>query len=459
MGCNATQHRGRVAPLQPKVVVVGLGPGDETYLTDHTRSVIAADRPRFLRTVHHPCADVVPNAQSMDDLYDDADLFDEVYQAIRERLTAAAVEHGEVLYAVPGSPLVLERTVEYLRADDRVEVELHPAMSFLDVAWAALGIDPVNAGVRLVDGHRFATEAAGERGPLLVAHCHNQRVMSDIKLSVDEPGDEPVVVLQSLGTADAKIFTVDWWDLDREVDADHLTSIYIPSLASPVGAELQRFVEMIDRLRRECPWDREQTHESLRRHLIEETYEVLEAIDGLAEADDPEAADEHLREELGDLLFQVLIHSAIASQDGRFDIADVAREVHDKLYARHPHVFGSDTVAKADPAVADLLVSWEAAKKDEKSRDSVFDGVAPGLPSLALLAKVQRKAATLGRTSDGSVGFVESAIAGLATESTHESLGVALSAIVAYAVDNGLDAEDAARTIARRIEAEARSVE
>ena len=213
-----------------------------------------------------------------------------------------------MIYAVPGSPRVLERSVEQLMADDRVAVELVPAMSFLDLTWARLGIDPVEAGVRLVDGHVFATAAAGERGPLLVAHCHNQRVLSDIKLAVDEPGDTPVTVLRGLGTDDETITTVAWADLDRSVAADHLTSLYIPELAAPVAVELVRFDQLVQTLRRECPWDRSQTHASLRRHLIEEAYEVVDAIDGF----DPETGEgaEHLEEELGDLLFQVFLHAA-----------------------------------------------------------------------------------------------------------------------------------------------------
>src|SRR5690606_14796713 len=117
--------------------------------------------------------------------YEQADTFEEVYRGIADTVAAAAARHGEVLYAVPGSPLVLERSVQHLLADERVAVEALPAMSFLDVAWARLRLDPVEAGVRLVDGHQFAQAAAGERGPLLVAHVHANWVLSDIKLAVD----------------------------------------------------------------------------------------------------------------------------------------------------------------------------------------------------------------------------------------------------------------------------------
>ena len=210
----------------PRIVVVGLGPGGHDHVTVETREAIARAPHRYLRTAIHPSADLVPDAITFDHLYDTADTFDAVYTDIAASLRRAAHEHGEILYAVPGSPLVLERTVQHLREADDVELVVLPAMSFLDVAWARLGVDPVDSGVRLVDGHRFATDAAGERGPLLVAHTHANWVLSDVKLAVDEAvGDEPVTILHALGTPDEQIVEVAWADLDRSVDADHLTSL------------------------------------------------------------------------------------------------------------------------------------------------------------------------------------------------------------------------------------------
>ncbi|MEM9711567.1 MAG: SAM-dependent methyltransferase, partial [Actinomycetota bacterium] len=292
-----------------RVVVVGLGPADVDLLTPATTRLIGAADHRFLRTTRHPAASVLAGATSFDDVYESADSFDEVYATIVDRLVAAADRHGEVLYAVPGSPRVLERTVEWLVADDRVETVVHPAMSFLDVAWARLGIDPVEEGVRLVDGHRFVTEAAGDRGPMLVAHAHARHVLSDIKLAVDDEPDAPVVVLQRLGLPDERITEVPWSELDRSLEPDHLTCLYLPELGAPVGREVVRLWELTRTLRIECPWDREQTHHSLREHLLEEAHETLEAIDGL-DPDEPAPAQlDHLEEELGDLLFQVMIHS------------------------------------------------------------------------------------------------------------------------------------------------------
>ncbi|MEO7428888.1 MAG: MazG family protein [Acidimicrobiales bacterium] len=370
-------------------MVVGLGPAGPDLLTTGTLSAIERVPVRFLRTRRHPAATSVPAAADFDEVYETASSFDEVYVTIVETVVHAAVEHGEVLYAVPGSPVVAERAVELLLTDERIDVEVLPALSFLDLAWARLGVDPVALGARLVDGRRFEVEAAGERGPLLVGQCDQRHVLSDIKLSIDDGPD--VVVLQRLGLPDESVRTVRWDDLDREVEPDHLTSLWIPELAEPVAAELVRFHQLVRRLRAECPWDCEQTHASLRRHLLEETYEVLEALDHVDE--ETGAGFDDLEEELGDLLFQVVFHSVLAAEEGQFTLADVARRIHDKLRDRHPHVFDPQ------PGVNDtayLTAEWERRKVQEKGRASVMDGIPLALPALAYAAKVQKKAASQG---------------------------------------------------------------
>jgi tetrapyrrole methylase family protein/MazG family protein len=390
-----------VAP--PVITVIGLGPAGVELLTAAALDAIAAHPRRYLRTSRHPAAVVLAGAESFDAVYEAGESLESVYRTIVDQLVAAAAEHGDLLYAVPGSPLVAEHTVDLLRARPEVHLRVLPALSYLDVAWAALAIDPLAAGVRLVDGHRFATEAAGERGPLLVAQCDRRDVLSDIKLAIEEPGDEVAVILWHLGLPEERVLTVPWAELDNFPDADHLTSVYLPHLAVPVGAELIRFHELVRTLRDQCPWDREQTHLTLTRHLLEETYEVLEAIEAL-DLGSGEGA-EHLCEELGDLLFQVFFHSVIGAEEGLFSIADIARGVHDKLVFRHPHVFPRDDhevrdrtddgQVRADTA-EQVLTNWEQIKQREKGRTSLMDGIAGNLPALAYATKVQRKAASVG---------------------------------------------------------------
>jgi tetrapyrrole methylase family protein/MazG family protein len=380
-----------VTTRRPRVTVVGLGPGGPEYVTQQTIEAIARSAHRFIRTTRHPSAALVPSPTSFDEIYESAGTFADVYAEITERLVSAAAEHGEILYAVPGSPMVLEHSVQRLRADERVECTILPAMSFLDIAFARLGIDPVEAAVRLIDGHEFATAAAGDHGPMFVAHTHANWVLSDSKLAVEAAsGDEPVVILQRLGTADELITHTTWAELDRTVEADHLTSIYIPQLGAPVGGSLVRFHQLARTLREQCPWDREQTHRSLVKYLLEETYEVVDSLQAL-DPDDP-STDDDLIEELGDLLYQIEFHATIAEQQGRFTMTDVVDGIHDKLVRRHPHVFGSVEATDAGTVVA----NWDSIKHAEKGRTSVFDGVATSQPSLSYAFHVQHKAAKVG---------------------------------------------------------------
>jgi tetrapyrrole methylase family protein/MazG family protein len=428
----------------PRVTVVGLGPAGPELVTAATTAAIERVGVRFIRTTRHPAAAVVVPAEAFDAIYEREASLDDVYRTIVDRLVHEAETHGEVLYAVPGSPAVAERTVVLLRADakaGRIELDVVPALSFADLAWTRLGVDPVDAGARIVDGHRFASEAAGERGPLLVAQCDSAAVLSDVKLALDLDGP-PIVVLQRLGSPEEAIFAVERGELDRAFNPDHLTSLWIDTVAPAVASEVARFDELVHVLRERCPWDREQTHTTLTRHLLEETYEVLEAIDHL----DTETGEgyDHLEEELGDLLFQICFHATLAGEHGAFTLADVARGIHDKLVTRHPHVF-SDVQADDSSAV---MRNWEQIKKEEKGRESIFDGIPTSLPSLLYAHKVVRKARTLGFEVD-----VPSPMP------TADEIGSALLAVVAAARALDVDPEAALRAAAGELRDRARATE
>jgi tetrapyrrole methylase family protein / MazG family protein len=261
-------------------------------------------------------------------------------------------------------------------------------------------------------------------------------------------------VLQRLGTADEVVAELPWIELDR-VEPDHLTTLWVPLLAAPIGAEVARFVELVGTLRRECPWDREQTHASLTRHLVEETYEVVEAIEQLDV--DGGAGYDALEEELGDLLFQIVFHATLAAEQGQFTLADVAQVVHDKLRHRHPHVFGDVEVDSAD----DVVQNWEQIKKAEKGRESVFDGIPSSLPSLLYALKVQKKANSLAQ--DGivvpDVASISSAADEVARAATPEAIGALLFAATEAARRAGVDPEVALRAEARRFRDRVRSLE
>jgi tetrapyrrole methylase family protein / MazG family protein len=384
---------------RPRITVVGLGPAGPSLLGARTSALLKDSNHRWLRTSRHPVAALFPEAPAFDGLYESEETFEDVYAAIVEDLVreAGRVAPEPVVYAVPGSPFVAERTVELLRADDRVDVTVLPALSFLDLAWDRLGIDPLREEVHLVDATSFPHLAQTGLGPFLIAQCWRRQLLSDVKLCLpDHVGHQlpRPVILHHLGLDDEVVSEVDWWELDRTVEPDHLTSVYVPAtsalLVPRAGTELTRLVELMDTLRMRCPWDRAQTHATLMPHLVEECYEVLDALSAVAKG--YEDAYAHLREELGDLLFQIVFHARLAHEVGAFDMDDVARSIHDKLVHRHPHVFGETAAETPDQVVS----NWEDIKKREKGRSSVTEGIPADLPALMLANKLTRKARSVG---------------------------------------------------------------
>ncbi len=377
----------------PLVRVVGLGPGDRGHLTLHTAELIAQSRVRRLRTAVHPAAEGL-DIESYDAWYDRADSFETLYADIVDDLVRLAHEAdgGEVLYIVPGSPVVAEHTVELLQSRSDIRVICEPAVSVIDVACAALGVDPMSSELRIVDA-LATTEPFRGPGPLLILQTYAPEVLASVADRL--PAGTPVTVLHHVGLPDAVVREMTSDDLVRFSEADHLTSLWVPGLRT-AGEATDDLISFMRRLRAECPWDEEQTHASLRKYLIEEAYEALDALRALADmierGDEDAALVAHAEEELGDVLFQVVFHAELGDEEGRFSFATIADGVRDKLTMRHPHVFGDVTVTSA----ADVEANWEAIKNVEKGRTSVLDGLAWDLPSLALYQKVLRKAQKVG---------------------------------------------------------------
>jgi tetrapyrrole methylase family protein/MazG family protein len=443
-----------------RVTVVGLGPGDADLLLPAARATLGRVGVRYARTARHPtvaalAADGI-TFETFDDRYDTARDLDAVYSDIVATLITAAGEHREVVYAVPGSPSVAERTVSLLHdaaRDGRVELATVPGLSFADLAWTRLGVDPMTDLARVVDARALESAALDLGGLLLVAQCDDPLLCSDVKLTLLErlPPDTPVTVLARLGGPDERVDTVALADLDR-VAPDHLTSFAVRLPEPSPGRELARLLELARRLRRPggCPWDAEQTHHSVTRYLLEEAYEVVDAVEQLpipapgdTPADDPAYA--RLVDELGDLLYQVIFHAMLAEEAGAFGMGDVERGIHDKLVHRHPHVFGDVTAA----TTSDVMRNWEQIKKDERGATSIMAGITPGLPSLLYAHKLLRKAASVGIDPGGvepSLDRIDAANASLRSGGDDETvLGELLAGAVALARALGVDAESALR--------------
>jgi tetrapyrrole methylase family protein/MazG family protein len=335
----------------------------------------------IVRTVQHPAAAelaAVRVVQSCDDLYQHA-TFEEVYDAIADRVVEAA-QRGKTIYAVPGSALVGELAVPRLRG--RVEVVMVAGESFIDAMLAAVGYDPLDRGLRVLNGHGLPYPLVID-GPTIVAHLDLPVVLADVSSRLSRVVAEGTVatIVIDAGGPDEVVVRTPMDEVDSSL-AGLRTSLFIdPTPGGMVGA-----IQVMARLREECPWDRKQTHESLVKNLIEEAYELVEAIGSGSEG--------QLEDELGDVLLQVLFHSNIARQSGAFDIEDVAEVLRQKLVRRHPHVFGDVEVEDAEQVKA----NWEQIKETERggARQSLLDGVPVGMPALERAAKIQRKAADVG---------------------------------------------------------------
>lgn len=200
------------------------------------------------------------------------------------------------------------------------------------------------------------------------------------------------------------------------------------------GEQLIRLREVMARLRVECPWDREQTHQSLLTHLVEEACEVVDAVEQGTDAD--------LLEELGDLLLQVYFHARIAQDEGRFTIDDVAQGIADKLIRRHPHVFSDGEVPE------DLRGVWERRKRQEKGRTSSLDGIAQAMSSLARTQKVIARA----RSHEVPIEFPDEPV-------TADEVGERIQVLIARAQASGVDADAAVRAALRGLEERIRQAE
>ena len=361
----------------------------------------------YLRTTRHPAVGGLPaglTVHSFDALYEQADDFADVYRAVTERILDLGRRPEGVIYCVPGHPLVGESTITDLL--ERAEVEGLPVrivagVSFIEPTLTAMRVDPI-AGLQLVDAIDVALRLHPPLNPdvpALLAQLYDRDLASEVKLTLmnQYPDEHQVTLVHGAGTEEEWIETEPLHALDHSRRIGHLTSVYVPALPRTSG--LESFQETIARLRAPdgCPWDREQTHQSLRSGLLEETAEVLDALD----ADDMDA----LCEELGDLLLHVVMQGQIATEEGDFTTADVIAGIESKIRRRHPHVFGDVHVSSTD----DVLVNWDQIKKTEQGpgkAKSALDKVPVALPALARAWALTEKAVQMGANQPGFESIV-----------------------------------------------------
>lgn len=387
-----------------QIDIVGLGPGSPGQMTLETLKLLKDPSLNYFRTKIHPVMDFIHEEgityQSFDCYYEEEGSFEEVYDKIVKTLIETAKTVEKLVYAVPGNPLFGEKTVEKLIVAAKAEgirYRIYPGVSFVDVTLNTLEEDPIN-GLKIIDAFDVFKNPPDPRVGVLVTQVYDQHMASELKLQLMEiydPEKSVILLINSGIPNEEKSMEICLYELDRIDAINHLTSLYIPA-ENAAYQGFQGTIEMMRTLRGQggCSWDQAQNHESLRNYLLEESYEVLDAIDN-------EDWD-NLAEELGDVLFQIVFHAEIASEAGRFNINQVIGGINEKMIRRHPHVF----IDKASFNPDQVETNWDAIKRLEKGEAgeplanpglaAEMKKIPKALPALMEAYKVQKKAAKVG---------------------------------------------------------------
>lgn len=377
--------------------IVGLGPGSMAYLTLSVYNLLMDSPVVYLRTERHPIvaelAEKGMRYQSFDYFYEEAETFEDTYRNISNAVLEK-LKTQDVVYAVPGNPFVAESTVSMLleKADNEAfKVEIFHGASFLDALITTLKYDPVE-GLTIKDALKISPLEVTDKVDHIWIQVYNQQVASQLKIHLMEcfEDDHDVIVVQAAGIPELeKVKTLKLCEMDYDADLfNHLTSVFVKRASKP-RFDWYDLLKIMDTLRSEngCPWDREQTHHSLTPYLIEEAYEVKEAVN-LEE-------DESLIDELGDVLLQVVFHAQIGQEEGYFNWRDIVTAICEKMVRRHPHVFGELSVSDSE----EVLKNWQAIKDVEKSHVTISESmkaVSKGMPAMMRSHKVQKRASNVG---------------------------------------------------------------
>ena len=379
-----------------KINIVGLGPGDESLISQGALDILKSSSRIYLRTEKHPTVDKLKKSikyTNLDYFYDNEDNFESVYKQIAEFIIEKSNE-GDLVYAVPGHPRVAEMTVSQIEDIAKIkgiEVEVTASMSFVDAMFNYLAIDPAG-GFKLVDAFEIEKSYIDTNTSMIITQVYDHFIASNVKLRLMEyyDYDQEVCIVNGAGVKnlESKKY-VPLYELDRHENIfNYLTSVYIPKSSKKMYNTLNDLEEIMSKLRgtNGCDWDKKQTHETLKKYIIEEAYELCQAIDN----DD---IDEMI-EELGDVLLQVVFHCQIGKETGYFNLTEVINGICNKLVYRHPHVFKN-----IDIDMNNFDKTWEDLKKEEKGESTVTEGltrIPNHLPALIKAEKIQKKAALVG---------------------------------------------------------------
>lgn len=321
--------------------IVGLGPGDKDALTIGALNALKSSEHVYLRTEKHPVVEYLKSIgikfETFDSIYNNSSNFDEVYENISEKLIEEYKKYGNIVYAVPGHPEVAEKSVKLLInfcKKNKIETRVVPAVSFIDVLMERLNIDAVD-GIKVIDAFDIKKQILDKRNGLIITQVYNRLIASEVKIALMDyyKDDTFVYFIRAAGIRDMEsIRKIPIYEIDRQKDIDHLTSIYVPE-SNNEPKDFFDLLSMVKELRSEdgCLEDMNKTHKSLKKNFIEGSSKFIQAID----KDD----NDKMIEDLGDMLFQIVFHAQIGREEGFFDINEVIEEVCGKIVKVHPHIF------------------------------------------------------------------------------------------------------------------------
>lgn len=440
-----------------QLILAGLGPGDPAYIPGPVLDALKGAEHVYLRTSRHPAVAFLDQIGvtylTCDHIYEQSFGYSQLYQEIVATvLSAFSTSRGHVVYATPGHPLVAEEASHLLMARARAEgipLAILPAPSALEAMYVSLGIDPA-AGLEIASAYDLPSRPPAGGRNLLVLQLHDRMVASALKLALMEgyPPETRVTLVQSAGVPGHEVREdLPLYELDRHPRLDHLTSLFVPAAPAATShsartSAVEALVDTVAQLRGPggCPWDRQQDHVSLRPFVLEEAYEVVDAID---------QKDMHkLGEELGDLLLQVALHAQISQEKGGFSLEDVIRGLTGKLVRRHPHVFRGSALSSQEA----VMEQWEAIKAKEQPAlpRSLMDAIPIG-PALLKAQKAQELASRVGldwaeagevlKKLSEEVDELAAAHGQANSSLVEDEIGDVLFSIVNYARHRGVDPE------------------
>lgn len=387
------------------IQIVGMGVGNIEDLTIKAYNALTSGIPSYVRTIRHPVAEQLKEKDikidTFDDYFEEYDSFDEVYDKIIAKIVELSEKYGKINYCTAGSPFYGDIVTKKLLSEYKNEINIIiiDGMSFLDKCIKLSGYADYKS-ISILDSLE-ADEFSFDINSLnVVTQVYDREIASQLKIVLMEVYEDDTLV-QKIDVLEEKNEKVPLFLIDQEKNYGFSTYFCINpiEISENTVYNINNLCRTIKTLRGPdgCPWDIKQTHQSIRQCVIEEAYEVVDAIDN--------NDIDNLVEELGDLLFQVVFHAEIASEDGFFSFKDVVTNVCNKMYSRHPHVFGNTKASNVDEA----LNNWETAKQKEKKLSTYTDNlknVPKALSPLSRSFKIQKRAADVGFDWPNEIGAI-----------------------------------------------------